>query len=414
MADQNNLTPPPLASQQGNVNMASGGDTTVGGDVVGRDKITINVPAPGAPIKYATRDDYLAQIIDRHQDLEFVGIPELKDRQALRIEDVFIHLQAEREGDFEADQELLEAYRQAEERGDKETLTHLREIRNRIVHGPAVKSRLNIRDTLRENQRLVILGDPGAGKTTLLKYITLASAQGQSSKLGPLGLTEDRLPIFIRLYDYIAKRPERSDKGFSLVDYLYVQARENLQLTLESGVFESELERGNCCVCLDGLDELGGAGLRREVTNAVASLANHYPRNRFIVTSRIVGYEEAPLDKREFVHHTVLPLTDDDIREFVKKWYAAREKSPASARERVEHLTKTIMGEPRIKSLAANPLMLTIIALVHRIEAELPHERVKLYDKCVTALVETWEKVKGLTVEDRERPHYKYRRRLLE
>ena len=73
-----------------------------------------------------------------------------------------------------------------------------------------------------------------------------------------------------------------------------------------------------------------------------------------------------------------------------------------------------IKREPRIKTLATNPLMLTIIALVHRIEAELPHERVKLYDKCVTALVQTWEEVRGLRVEDRQRIYYKYRRRLLE
>jgi hypothetical protein len=61
------------------------------------------------------------------------------------------------------------------------------------------------------------------------------------------------------------------------------------------------------------------------------------------------------------------------------------------------------MGEERIKSLAANPLMLTIIALVHRIEAELPHERVKLYDKCVTTLVETWDKVRGMKTTLRRR-----------
>ena len=69
---------------------------------------------------------------------------------------------------------------------------------------------------------------------------------------------------------------------------------------------------------------------------------------------------------------------------------------------------------PRIQSLARNPLLLTIIALVHRIEAELPHERVKLYDKCVIALVDTWEEVKGLTIEEKQRPFYRYRRRLLE
>ncbi|MEA3345092.1 MAG: hypothetical protein U9Q78_02425 [Chloroflexota bacterium] len=41
-------------------------------------------------------------------------------------------------------------------------------------------------------------------------------------------------------------------------------------------------------------------------------------------------------------------------------------------------------------------------------------DRVKLYDKCVTALVDTWEKVKGLTLEERQRDFYRYRRRLLE
>jgi hypothetical protein len=51
---------------------------------------------------------------------------------------------------------------------------------------------------------------------------------------------------------------------------------------------------------------------------------------------------------------------------------------------------------------------------VHRIEAELPNERVKLYDKCVTALVDTWEEAKGLTIADKQRPFYRYRRRLLE
>jgi hypothetical protein len=99
MADETEPTSLPSANQQGDLNIASGGDTTVGGDVVAGDKNVTNVTnviaAPGAPVKYATRADYLTLTIGRHQDLEFVGIPELKDRQALRIEDVFVHLQAE-------------------------------------------------------------------------------------------------------------------------------------------------------------------------------------------------------------------------------------------------------------------------------------------------------------------------------
>ena len=43
-----------------------------------------------------------------------------------------------------------------------------------------------------------------------------------------------------------------------------------------------------------------------------------------------------------------------------------------------------------IRELAENPLLLTIIALVHRIDAVLPDERIILYKKCTETLLNTW------------------------
>ena len=360
----------------------------------------------GPEIVYDTRETYLEQLIDRHRDLDFVGIPELKDRQAIGVEDVFIHLQAETSVQARISGKF------ARDPVTGKVISDALEENSGLRHGAMeiTRRRLSANEALRENKHLVILGDPGAGKTTLLKYVVLAFAQGKSEHLD---LNEERLPVFIRLYDYVAQRMKRQ-RDYSLVDYLYTQAHENLLLNLEPGFFERELERGSCCICLDGLDELGAAGLRREVTKAVSSLTNRYRQNRFIITSRVVGYDEAPLDRRDFTRLTVLDLSGDDIQQFVSKWYRAREKDPLVIQERVKHLTQTIMNEQSIRSLAANPLMLTIIALVHRIEAELPHERVKLYEKCVTALLETWEKVKGLDIADLNRPYYKKRRQLLE
>ena len=437
MPDQPDPASPPQPGQSGGVNasLSGGSQMNIDGDVVGHDK-TVNYNyyygPDGKPIRYATRADYLAQIIDRHQDLEFVGIPELKDRQALRIEDVFIHLRVDSSSHRAEVSELLIEHLMRLPPREVRTLQlryglldgvsySVEDIAGKLGLSPEETSqierkslekigpqaeqllastRISAREALKANQFLVILGDPGTGKTTLLKYITVAFAQKQSDKLG---LNEDRLPIFIRLYDYMAKKAERRE-DYPFVRYLYTHAEESLALKLPPNFFEDALQNGNCSVCLDGLDELARAGLRREVTHAVASFANRYRRNRFIITSRIVGYDEAPLDRREFVHVTVLPLADDDIREFVQKWYRARAKDPLAQRERAEHLTKTIMAEPRIKALAANPLMLTIIALVHRIEAELPNERVKLYEKCITALLETREKTKGLKIDERMKP----------
>jgi HEAT repeat protein/GTPase SAR1 family protein len=343
-----------------------------------------------------TRARYLDQLMKYHRHLDFVGIPELKDRQGLQLEDIFINLQAEVE---------LEVPRRRP-----------KGVEGAVIEVPdypreTLKRRVSLNEALAEHRWLVILGDPGAGKTTLLKYITVAFAQDCGDWLGLAG--ESRLPIFIRLADYMTQKRKRNE-DYSPVRYLYTQARENLALlNLPERFFEEALERGECCLCLDGLDELGQAGLRREVSQAVTALAHRYPRNRFLITSRQVGYQEAPLSDREFIHHTILPFSDEDIERFVRRWYEAREVDPAAAESRAKHLVGTIMAEPKIKELATNPLLLTIIALVHRIEAELPHERVKLYEKCVTALIQTWEQAKQIERELSDRPGYERYRSLL-
>jgi len=368
------------------------------------------------PREYDSEATYRAQVAEMYRQLEFVGIPELKERRPITVEDIFIRLRAEQEREPEAERELLETYRRAEETGDKETLARLREARNVVAHAPAARIRIAIEEALQETNRLVVLGDPGAGKTTLLKYLTVICAEGRAHE--ELGLTVGRdgdspLPIFVPLREFAAECAQR-EEDYSLLDHLYTCAREHLLLNLAPGFFEEALEEGRGLVCLDGLDEVGAMGQRKDVRDAVKALAARYPRSRYLVTSRIVGYEEAPLDRRDFTHQTILPFEDEDIRQFVRQWYEARERDPVQRKQKADDLIATIEREPRIRSLAQNPLLLTIIALVHRIEAELPHERVKLYDKCVTALVETWEEVKGLSLEEKQRPFYRYRRRLLE
>ncbi len=48
--------------------------------------------------------------------------------------------------------------------------------------------------------------------------------------------------------------------------------------------------------------------------------------------------------------------------------------------------------------MAVNPLMLQIIALVHRDRGTLPQRRVELYEECTNVLLERWDAAKGLKV----------------
>lgn len=360
-----------------------------------------------APDFAAEEKHYLAQLIERTELLEFVGIPDPRQNAAIKLEDIFVPLGAEEEIE-NIDWQVASQMAKDEINSSLPTEEEWASVVQRMGR-PSRKTtrRVTLEDALRSHNRLMVLGDPGAGKSTLLRYLTLGAARGVVGAQHAAPLQESRLPILIPLRRFAATNQ-------SLVEFFYTYAKQTLQIELTRGLFEHALDNGRCLVLFDGLDEVFVSDQRVAVRDAVAAFANRYGHNnRIVVTSRIVGYESAPLDRRAFAHHTILPFTEKEIESFVHRWYAAREREPQLAKTQAEQLCKTIKESDRLRKLAENPLMLTIIALVHRIEAELPNERVKLYDKCTESLLSTWEGVKGLA-HDRERTYFKHRRRLLE
>lgn len=129
--------------------------------------------------------------------------------------------------------------------------------------------------------------------------------------------------------------------------------------------------------------------------------AEESPGNRFVVTSRIAGYEAARL--AGFAHVTVLPFGGEDVERFCGQWCLAWERvvdaSPAAeerARERSRSLVEAIRASEKVGRLAANPLLLTIISLIHYQSVRLPEQRVELYRLAVEALAETWNRARAL------------------
>jgi predicted NACHT family NTPase len=68
------------------------------------------------------------------------------------------------------------------------------------------------------------------------------------------------------------------------------------------------------------------------------------------------------------------------------------------ARYAAEDLYRRIEITPALRDLAVNPLMLQIIALVHRDRGTLPERRVEMYKECTDVLLERRDKAKGLEV----------------
>jgi predicted nucleotidyltransferase len=122
---------------------------------------------------------------------------------------------------------------------------------------------------------------------------------------------------------------------------------------------------------------------------------DNFGRNQFVVTSRIVGLDEGPWRELGFTTFQVACWREEDIREFARRWYAAR---PAAGKgpkrqhvQRAEELTTIILSHRPLRTIASNPLMLTILAALHYANAALPRRRVDVYAKIVEVMLETWE-----------------------
>ncbi len=307
---------------------------------------------------------------------------------------------------------------------------------------------LGIPAALGRYQRLVIIGDPGSGKTTLLAYLALTYARtlrdGEDLVEGRLQLTEaGRLPILLPLRDFGRHlkdaHPDPGKDGPTLLLNYLRQHYANQDIRLPEDFFAKLLEEGNAVVLLDGMDEVGSVELRQRVARLIEKFVARYPgklrprdeleeleesdkkeeripdeswkyqcHNRFVVTSREVGYEGAARIGAEFGLAKVREFTPAEVRQFIRDWTKVIEVALAgdetpeavgAAAIEADKLIRAIEGNPRIADLAVNPLLLTVIALVHRYRAALPERRSELYEEAVEVLLAGWDRAKGLETE---------------
>ncbi|MBP5975955.1 HEAT repeat domain-containing protein [Brasilonema sp. CT11] len=235
------------------------------------------------------------------------------------------------------------------------------------------------------SEKLVLLGAPGSGKTTLMSYFAVMLALKQPQKLG-LATGTDLLPILIRIRDL-----SRYSK-ISILEYIHQFTHNTLSFQeLPSGFFEYWLEAGQGLILLDGLDEVADSTNRYEIVNRIESFLDQFSRNRAIITSRPAGYRRDFFRTQNLPHYQLQPFDDAKIDEFINRWYDSRVSDVAEAQRRKDSLRKALSDNDRIKLLAQNPLLLTIISLIHRYQAHLPKERYKLYDKAVETLLTSWD-----------------------
>jgi formylglycine-generating enzyme required for sulfatase activity len=332
---------------------------------------------------------YLAHLVDRYRYLDFRGMG-VSDRVPLRLPllEMYVPLKARvelPEGETWARDLRLAGRKVSPEEAE--------------AMGRRMSEPTPVLDLLSAYDGLVLLGDPGAGKTTFLKYLTVRLALGEGEGLD-LGA---RLPVLVPLSAY-ANALESGDVPLDRFIPTYYRDR---GVDLPVGpVLEQALARGGALLLLDGLDEVKELARRHLVVRRVEEFFTFQRGrgNKFVLTSRVVGYREVRPTAEGLVEGTLVDFEEDEIGQFVHQWTgalerAARGDTPVAAQEAErerEELLEAVRRNPGVRRLAANPLLLTILALMKRQGVALPERRVELYQKYVETLLKHWNLARGL------------------
>jgi ABC-type cobalamin/Fe3+-siderophores transport system ATPase subunit len=247
---------------------------------------------------------------------------------------------------------------------------------------------------------LALVGQPGSGKSTLLAHAARRSARvalpGQSGRR--------RVPILLALREQA--QAIVANPAISLPDVIRtaVGGAAGREPRLW---WERELGRGRCLVLLDGLDEIARDDDRLAVADWIKRQVAAHPGNHFVITSRSFGLPGSLTEQADVL--VVRPFTAAQVQLFLDRWSLAAERHATGAsgrtarravrlraHESAARLSFLLQEHPALRDLAANPLLLTMIATAHRYRGALPGSRADLYGEICQVLLSRRSQAKDI------------------
>ena len=306
-------------------------------------------------------------------------------------------------------------------------MSDLVEPGNQADRQSAEAPRLSAVEALAHHRHLCLLGGPGSGKSSLAHMLAvsmagellsrppgqpclahLLAAVPQDSRANALLARRNEpsaqhwphgplLPVLVVLRELATQLPPPGERVGAQTLMGHIQRRLDPALQRFGPQLQDELMTHGGLVILDGLDEVPEAQERRAQLRAIIEdFKNLYRHCRILVTSRPLAYQRPEWQLQGFEVGQLQRFHQGQMAHFAKAWFAQLHaqglRSEAQAQAGAEHLVAEIRRNPRVRELAAEPLLLTLMAKLQTERGgELPTLRHQLYNDAVNLLLGDWE-----------------------
>jgi hypothetical protein len=218
-------------------------------------------------------------------------------------------------------------------------------------------------------QNFVVVGEPGSGKTTLLQHVAVCLA---AHKPEAPAACRELLPVLLFLREHA--EAIRANPYLPLAHIVGQHLARRQAPAPPLGWFEHQLEEGNCLILFDGLNEVTDPELRRLVRAWVKGCLVAYPRNRFVIASRMREYRASPFT--DVLTLELRPFSREQVGHLARQWRHARFPG---ARMATEQDVLTALGKEPQMAVTGNPLLLTLFIQLRPRRPALPSRRAEIH-----------------------------------
>ncbi|MEU3103910.1 NACHT domain-containing protein [Streptomyces griseoflavus] len=272
------------------------------------------------------------------------------------------------------------------------------------------QGRQPVDEALAGHDRVLLRGEAGSGKTTLIQWLAVSAARPDP---------DDRMAYLAGLIPFVLPLRTLTRHGGQLPAPKDFLAAVGSPLAGEEppGWPSRVLTAGRGLLLVDGIDEVPESE-RAHAHGWLSDLAEAYPGNRWLVTSRPSAVAEEWLTAEGFGELRLSSMRPADVRSFVGRWHEAARTGVSADDEALasyeSRLLDSIRTKPDLGRLATNPLMCGLICALHRDRhGFLPIGRKELYQAALSMLLIRRDRERGVTgPELREEPQLQILQRL--